>query len=63
MQTRIYAVTSKTDGKARLVEATNPAQAMRHVAHDLFDVSPANARTVANLMSQGVSLETGKAEE
>lgn len=63
MQTRIYAVTSKIDGKARLVEAANPAQAMRHVAHDLFEVAPANARTVATLMGQGITLETGKAEE
>lgn len=63
MQNRIYAVTSRADGKARLIEATNPAQAMRHVAHDLFDVAPASARTVANLMGQGITLETGKTEE
>lgn len=63
MQTRIYAVTSRIDGKARLIEAINPAQAMRHVAHDLFEVAPANARTVANLMGQGVRVETGKSEE
>jgi hypothetical protein len=63
MQTRIYAVTSKTDGKSRLVEAATPAQAMRHVAHDLFDVQPANARKVAELMTSGVTLETSKSGE
>lgn len=66
MQDRIYAVTTKADGTGRLVLAQNPAQAMRHVANDLFEVKAASAGTVAKLMGAGVKLEqsaTAKEEE
>jgi len=63
MQQRIYAVTSKTDLTGRLVLAQTPAQAMRHVANDLFDVKAANATTVAKLMGSGVKLEQSAAQE
>lgn len=63
MQTRIYTVISKTDNKTRLVEAANPAQALRHVAHDLFEVKPANAMKVASLMLEGVEYERSKPAE
>lgn len=60
MQERIYQVTHKTTGTTRLVEAANPAQAMRYVAHDLYEVKPANARAVATLMKNGTTLEQSK---
>lgn len=57
MQQRIYTITSKTYGTGRLIMAHSPAQAMRHVANDLFEVKAANAAAVAKLMSAGVKLE------
>lgn len=63
MQQRIYAITSKTDGTGRLVLAQTPAQAMRHVANDLFEVKAANASTVAKLMGSGVKLEQSVTQE
>lgn len=63
MQQRIYAVTTKADGTGRLVLAQNPAQAMRHVANDLFEVKAASAATVAKLMGSGVKLEQSAAQE
>lgn len=63
MQQRIYAVTTKADGKGRLVLAQTPAQAMRHVANDLFDVKAASAATVAKLMGAGVQLEQSAHQE
>lgn len=63
MQQRIYAVTTKADGSGRLVLAQTPAQAMRHVANDLFEVKAANAGTVAKLMGAGVKLEYSVAQE
>lgn len=63
MQKRLYQVTHRVTGNPRLVEAINPAQAMRHVANSLFDVKAATARDVANLMGMGIKLEqTGDAE-
>lgn len=62
-QQRIYAVTTKADGSARLVLAQNPAQAMRHVANDLFEVKAASAATVARLMSKGTQLEDTSATD
>lgn len=62
MQQRIYAVTTKSDGTSRLILAQNPAQALRHVANDLFEVKAASAATVAKLMSAGTKLEDSSAE-
>jgi len=55
---RIYIVNDKTNDTTRLVEAPNPAQALRHVTLKQFDVSAASAIEVAKLMSTGVKLET-----
>ncbi len=63
MQQRIYAVTTKADGTGRLILAQNPAQAMRHVANDLFEVKAASAASVARLMSMGVKLEESGAKD
>lgn len=57
MQQRIYVVTHKSTGAARLVEAQSPASAIRHVATDLFEVKPASASAVARLMGAGAKLE------
>lgn len=54
---RIYTVTHKPSGNARLVAAPNPAQALRHVTRDEFDVRPSSPMTVAELMKAGVQLE------
>ena len=64
MNQRIYIVRNKTDGEntSRLILAGNPAQAMRHVANDLFAVKAASATDVAELMGSGVHLEKSKAE-
>jgi hypothetical protein len=63
MNQRIYIVRNKTDGEntSRLILAGNPAQAMRHVANDLFAVKAASATDVAELMGSGVHLEKSKA--
>jgi hypothetical protein len=63
MTQRIYIVRNKADEgqRSRLILAGNPAQAMRHVANDLFAVKAASATDVAELMSNGVQLEKSKA--
>lgn len=58
---RIYEVVSKTGAK-RLVQAANPAQALRHVAANEYGVQAANALAVAKLMSSGVQLEQARPE-
>lgn len=63
MQDRIYAVTNKQTGATRLVVASNPAQATRHVVAEMFDVKAATAVTVGSLMSQGVQLEHSTKQE
>lgn len=63
MTQRIYTVKNTADNTSRLVMAANPAQALRHVANNLFDVKAANAIDVANLMATGVTVEQSKAEE
>jgi hypothetical protein len=62
MQQRIYVVTEKSSGTSRLIEAGLPAQALRHVANDLFDVKPANTYDVAKLIGSGGQIEKTKAE-
>lgn len=56
MDTRIYVVRNSA-GAARLVQAPNPAQALRHVTKQEFTVRAATAIEVANLMSAGAKLE------
>lgn len=58
MTQRIYTVKNKADGTSRLVMATNPSQALRHVAHAQYDVKAATATQVAELMSAGAKVET-----
>lgn len=59
MDTRMYYVRNKDkiDDKGRLVEASHPAQAFRHVARELLEVSLPTALEVARLMAAGVKPE------
>lgn len=63
MQSRIYAVTDKLSGSARLIQAQSAAQAIKHVANDMFDVKAATAAVVANLMSKGTKVEAPSEEK
>ena len=60
MTTRIYRV---ADGDViRLVEAINPAQAIRHCASQRYRIGVAKATDVAYLMGKGVQVEQAGAE-
>ena len=61
MSTRIYRVDDA--GTIRLIEAANPAQAIRHCASQRYHVSVANARDVAYLMGKGTQVERAKPEQ
>lgn len=60
--TRIYQVTDKETGAARLVEAATAAQARHHVTSDRFTVEVASAVTVARSMGSGMRVEVAGAE-
>lgn len=55
--TRIYYVTAE-DGESRLVRASSPAQAIRHVARDRYRVSVAAQETIVEMVSAGDPVET-----
>ncbi len=55
--TRIYAVTVR-DNDTYLVDATSKQQAERHVAAKFISAEVANGKTVAELMANGVKVET-----
>lgn len=59
--TRPYIVIDNT-GNTRLVQATNQAQALRHVAMDLLSVHAASATEVIELMQSGVTPEAAGAD-
>lgn len=54
----LYSVTDMTHSSTRLVDAPNPAQALRHVTSSQFAVKAASASLVAKLMGAGIKLET-----
>lgn len=59
--TRIYRI---ADGdNVRLVEAANPAQALRHCALQRYTIAPAKATDVAYLMGKGVQVERAGADD
>ena len=58
----LYVVTDTQTASTRLIEAPNPAQAVRHVTDQRFAAKAASATLVARLMSAGVKLESVKAE-
>lgn len=57
---RLYVVSDSESGNERLVDAGNPAQAIRHVALGRFAAKPADARTVARLVKAGIEVEDAK---
>lgn len=58
---RIYHVTA-TNGAIGLVKATNQAQALRHVARQVFTIKPATALEVADRMADGIKVEDATKE-
>lgn len=61
MTTRIYAVALKfspPDALVRLVRASNPAQALRHVARDTLIVKIASQDELVMNIAAGVKVET-----
>jgi hypothetical protein len=54
----LYSVRNKETGAIRLVDAQQNAQALRHVAEDVFEVLVAKPRQIAELVAKGVKLET-----
>jgi hypothetical protein len=55
--TRIYIVTTITDGSVRLVSAAHPAAAIRHVAASTMRVEVASQLALVSAMSAGVKVE------
>lgn len=64
-KSRIYAVTDhrQPTQRARLVEATNPAQARGHVARSQYGVEVASQKQIAELVKAGVAVEVAGKEE
>lgn len=60
--TRIYRVTDRSTQVPRLVEASNPAAAIRHVAKLRYAVDVPSAKEVAALMSSGYRVEVAGAD-
>ena len=64
MTTRIYYVHPKLPGDgARLVRATNAAQALRHVVRDTLTVELATQNDLVRLLGAGVKVEAANAED
>jgi hypothetical protein len=65
--TRVYIVTQKVaeDGKEhrRLVRATHPSHALRHVADSQFQVTTASQDDLIDCLKKGIEVETIKAEQ
>lgn len=62
-ETRIYIVTDRLNQSTRLVRAANPAQALRHVAIDQFEVTPAKADHIAGFLGSDLRVEVARAAE
>jgi hypothetical protein len=58
----LYVITDTANAKTRLVDASNPSQALRHVTSTQFGIKAASAALVAKLMGAGIKLETTTAE-
>ena len=58
----LYSVADMHNTTTRLVDAPNPAQALRHVTSSQFAVKAASATMVAKLMGAGIKLETTATE-
>lgn len=63
-QTRIYKVAPAGDGgAARLVRATHPSHALRHVAADAFTVKVASQDDLVTAFENGTKVESITAEQ
>jgi len=54
----LYAITDHVNKVTRLVDAPNPARALRHVTGSQFGILSASPALVAKLMGTGIKLET-----
>lgn len=61
--TRIYTVAPAAGGPRRLVRATHPANALRHVAADSFTVQVTGQEELVELLGAGVPVESIRAEQ
>ena len=57
MTTHIYLVADKATNKPRLVRASHPSVAVRHVAADAFDVRVATHDDLLSAFEAGVTVE------
>jgi hypothetical protein len=60
--TRPYIVRDRDTGAVRLVRAATPAQAVRHAVRTRFEVAPASADQVIDLLQAGTAVEAARAE-
>jgi hypothetical protein len=58
----LYVITDTVNHATRLVDAPNPARALRHVWGAQFGIKAASAALVAKLMGAGIQLETATPE-
>lgn len=58
----LYAITDHVNRLTRLVDAPNPARALRHVTGSQFGILSASPSLVAKLMGTGIKLETTEPE-
>lgn len=59
---RIYEVCNKETDASRLVRAASRAQAVGHVARNLFDVTVADQEALVLAMTNGIKVEDASAE-
>lgn len=62
MATRIYLVRNNQTGEEKLVEATLPAQVIRHVAKSLFAIEPVKQGKLVELLLAGQKPEKASEE-
>lgn len=62
-QTRIYTVRRRDGGKPRLVRATHPAHALRHVADGEYVVAVASQDDIVDAFESGTKVESITAEQ
>lgn len=64
MTQRIYAVRdNRPEGRTRLVRATHPSHAVKHVADSAFSVTVSTQDDLVTLLGLGVAVESIKAEQ
>ena len=61
--TRIYTVRRREGGEARLVRATHPVHALRHVADGEYAVTVASQDDIVAAFEAGAKVETLTAEQ